>query len=616
MKDLAITILNILKYAGRTITIFRNIVLNILFLALVLFIIVGLLSQQKDPVPSASTLLLNLSGNIVEEKQIIDPFNDFLGSSLGLTRLPEETLLQDVLDVIATAAEDNKIKVIVLDMSRMGYASFGQMRDIGKALEKFKAQGKKVIAAENFYSQNQYFLASYADTIFLNPAGLVELRGLGAYSLYFQDALEKLKINYHVFRVGKYKSALEPFTRNSMSEEAKAQNSLWLGALWREFVEDIKGRRNIPEETMELYTNAIATLLKNSNGDTAKLALDAGLVDELKTRREVNAYLAELTGFSGLQNFDYLTFNQYLTKTQRTYSPDQIADEAVGIIVAQGNIIPGEQPPGTIGSDTMLELLAKARDDQRIKAVVLRISSGGGSVFASEVIRKEIQELRKNGKPVVVSMGTLAASGAYWISAETDEIWAYPTTITGSIGIFGAIPTFEDSLASVGIYSDGTGTTKLADGLNITRPLSQEVKDAVQLSIEHGYAKFLDIVATGRNMEGVALDAVADGRVFDGATAKSLGLVDKLGSLDDAIQAAAVLAGMESANAYYIRSGQNLADRLRSYISTKLSSPLLSGKKLESVALSQLFTWLKTTTELMFFDDPKGMYAHWMINYQ
>lgn len=615
MKDVTITIFNILKYAGKTITVFRNIVLNILFLTLLLFIIVGLLAQRKEPISTHSTLLLDLTGDIVEEKQIIDPFNDFLGNSIGFAQLPEETLLQDVLDVIHAATEDNRIEVIVLDMSRMGYVSFGQMRDIGDALVKFKAQGKKVIAAENFYTQNQYFLASYADKIFLNPAGLVDLHGLGAYRLYFQDALERLRINYHVFRVGAYKSAIEPFTRNSMSEEAKEQNSLWLNALWHEFTNDIINRRNIPKETIEIYTNSIASLLRNTGGDTARLALDVGLVDELKTPGEVKAYLADLAGFSGQNQFTYMTLNQYLTKIPHSYSPAQTDNEAVGIIVAQGNIVPGEQPPGTIGSETMLELLGQARDDRRVKAVVLRISSGGGSVFASEVIRKEIQELRKKGKPVVVSMGTLAASGAYWIAAETDEIWAYPTTLTGSIGIFGAIPTFEDTLASVGIYSDGTGTTQLAEGFNITRPLSQEIKDAVQLSIEHGYNKFLEIVATGRNMDETALDAVADGRVFDGGTAKTLGLVDKLGNLDNAVQAAAVLAGMEHKNAFYIRSSQNIADRLRNFIYSTLS-PLLAKHEPDNQVLSKLFTWLKSTSELVIFNDPKGMYAHWMVRYR
>ncbi|MDJ0621469.1 MAG: signal peptide peptidase SppA [Desulfocapsaceae bacterium] len=614
MKDLASTILNILKFAGKTITVFRNIVFNILFLGLLLFIIIGLASQRKVSITPQSALLLNMKGDIVEEKQIMDPFSDYLSSSIGFSRLPEETLLQDVLDVINTAAEDKRISSIVLDMSKMGYASFGQMRDIGMALENFKSKGKEVIAAEDFYSQNQYFLASYANRIFLNPAGLVELHGLGAYRLYFQDALKKLKINYHVFRVGKYKSALEPITRNSMSSEAKTQNSLWLSALWQEFVDDVTKRRNISPETVELYTNSIASLLKNTKGDTAKLALDIGLVDELKTRGEVESYLSELTGYSSKGEYNYISFNQYLSNIPRSYIQGQNGDEAVGIIVAQGNIIPGEQPPGTIGSETMLKLLGKAGDDQRIKAVVLRINSGGGSVFASEVIRKEIQELRKKGKPVVVSMGTLAASGGYWIAAETDEIWAYPTTLTGSIGIFGAIPTFEDTLANMGIYSDGTGTTELADGLNITRPLSKEIKDAVQLSIEHGYEKFLDIVAAGRNIDNDALETVADGRVFDGATAKTLGLVDRLGNLDQAIQSAAALADMESTNARYIRSGQNFSELLRDYFYSKIN-PFLLSDKTEYTSLSRLLSWLESTSKLMFFNDPKGMYAHWMIQY-
>ena len=460
-----------------------------------------------------------------------------------------------------------------------------------------------------------YFLASYADEIFLNPAGVIDLHGLGAYRLYFREALDTLKVNYHVFRVGTYKSALEPITRNSMSDEAKQQNSIWLDALWQEFTNDISSRRDISAQTLNLYTNNISSLLQNTQGDPAQLALETHLVDGLKTRHQLNTYLTTITGESYSNSFKYVPFKQYLHTIERSYTArSSSSQDSVGIIVAQGNILPGDQPPGTIGSDTLLEVLENARNDEKIKAVVLRIDSGGGSVFASEMIRRELQVLRESGKPVVVSMGSMAASGGYWIAAEADEIWAYPTTLTGSIGIFGAIPTFEDSLAHLGIYSDGIGTTELSAGLNITRPLSPEIKKAVQLNIEHGYKQFLKIVAQGRQMSLDQVDAIAQGRVFAGTTAKELGLVDKLGNLEEAIQAAADLAELDEYTSYYVSGSQSVSERLRSYFQNDILS-FLNRFGIATKTLSKLRTLADSTADLLLFEDPKGMYAHCLINY-
>jgi protease IV len=616
MKDLFKTIFNILKYAGRIVTIIRNAVFNTIFLLIIVMIPLILLSSKHEvQVSKDSALLLSISGNIVEEKQITDPLSDFVNDSLGFTRLPGETLLQDILDCINTAASDRRITSIVLDMSNMQGSSLNHLRDIGEALQNFQKQNKKVIAAEDYYSQSMYFLASYADEIFLNPAGVIDLHGLGAYNLYFRDALEKLKINYHVFRVGTYKSAVEPITRNSMSDEAKKQNGLWLNALWQEFSKDIAVRRKISPQTLYLYTNNISSLLQSTHGDPAQLALETNLVDGLKTRHQLKGYLAEITGNSSTDDFNYIPFRQYLTTITRSYTAPSLSDtDGIGIIVAQGNILPGEQPPGTIGSDTLLDLLENARNDQNIRAVVLRIDSGGGSVFASEMIRREIQVLRENGKPVVVSMGSMAASGGYWIAAEADEIWAYPTTLTGSIGIFGAIPTFEESLAHLGIYSDGIGTTELAAGLNITRSLSPEMKKAVQMNIEHGYEQFLEIVANGRQMEVNQVEAIAEGRVFAGSTAKELGLVDKLGNLEDAIQAAADLAELDNYSAYYVNGPTTVADRLRTLFQTDILS-LLKRFNLQTHTLFKFQNVADTAANLLLFKDPKGIYAHCLINY-
>jgi protease IV len=613
MKDLIKSIFTILKYGGRTVTVFRNIIINSLFLFIILAIAISFFSKEEQKIEKESALLLNISGNIVEEQQIIDPLGEFFNDFIGFSNISQETLLQDILDAINSAAQDTRIKALVLDMSKMGQSSFNQIQDIGTALQNFKATGKVVIAAEDFYSQNMYLLAGYADQIFLNPAGIVDLHGLGSYRLYFHDALEKLKINYHVFRVGEYKSAVEPITRNSMSEEARIQNSIWLNALWQDFTENISIKRGIPIDTINLYTNSIADLLERSNGDTAQLALDTNLVDGLKSRHELRSYLAEITAPSSTYGFRYVTLKEYLKKIPRSYIHKSPSGSNVGIIIAQGNILPGEQPAGSIGSDSLLNLLREARNDMSIKAVVLRINSGGGSVFASEMIRRELQVLKNSGKPLVISMGSMAASGGYWIAAEADEIWAYPTTLTGSIGIFGAIPTFENSLAGLGIYNDGVGTTKLSSGLDLTQPLSPEIQNSIQLSIEHGYRKFLDIVSTGRQLPQDKLKLVAEGRVFDGITAQELGLVDKLGNLEDAIASAASLANLEDYSARYVKSTDSFSVKVLRQIQGKLAKTMGEGDYVTRFK-KELQSFTESAADILLFNDPRGIYAHCMLN--
>ncbi len=613
MKDLIKSIFTILGYGGKAITIFRNIIINSLFLFIIFAIVISFFTKEEQKIAQESALLLNISGNIVEEQQIIDPLGEFFSDVMGFSNMPQETLLQDILDAINSAAHDSRIKALVLDMSEMGQSSFNQIHDIGTALQNFKATGKSVIAAEDFYSQNKYLLAGYADQIFLNPAGVVDLRGLGSYRLYFHDALEKLKINYHVFRVGEYKSAVEPITRNSMSEEARLQNSIWLKALWQDFTKNISTKRGIPTETIDAYTNSIADLLERANGDTAQLALDTNLVDGLKSRHELRSYLAEITSPSAAYGFRYVSLKEYLKKIPRSYIHKSQSDNTIGIIVAQGNILPGEQPAGSIGSDSLLNLLREARNDRSIKAVVLRINSGGGSVFASEMIRRELLVLKNSGKPFVISMGSMAASGGYWIAAEADEIWAYPTTLTGSIGIFGAIPTFENTLAGLGIYSDGIGTTKLSSGLDLTQPLSPEIKKSVQLSIEYGYQKFLHIVSSGRQLPQDKLNLVAEGRVFDGVTAQELGLVDKLGNLEDAIASAAALANLENYSAGYIKGADSFSVKILRQIQGKITTATGSGeygKRLKK----ELQAFTESAADILLFNDPRGIYAHCMLN--
>ncbi|MCF8056684.1 MAG: signal peptide peptidase SppA [Desulfocapsa sp.] len=616
MKKLFHSILSIFRWIGKFLTGLRIFTLNMVFLFLLFFIFSSISSitpKKEEKISKSGALVLSLSGDIVEEKQYSDPLSTLLSDKLGFDALPSETLFQDILDVIAKAAIDPNVTCILLDLSSLGSVGLNQLQSIGQALSEFKASGKKVIAAEDYYQQKAYYLASFADEVYLNPMGGVDLHGIGTYRLYFKDAIDKLKINYTVFRVGTFKSALEPIMRNSMSAEARLQNMTWLTALWDTITTDISRERKLDKDSIRIYTENISSELATAGGDTAILALETGLVDGLKTREELRNYLIRLAGKNTKGNFKQIAMNDYLNSTSRSFVDPPDKNRSIGIIVAQGVILNGKQPVGVIGGDSMTALIRKAREDQDIKALVLRIVSGGGSVFASEIIRQEILEYKKTGKPLVVSMGSMAASGGYWIAADADEIWASPVTLTGSIGIFAAIPTFENSLSEMGIYNDGVGTTSLAAALDLTRPLSPLLKESIEINLHHGYEQFLDIVATGRAMERKKLTEVAEGRVFDGKTALELGLVDKLGNMDSAIQSAAALAGLDDYSASFIRKPVTVKDEILQIFSGKVLTWLASVSISPSLqaTLSRLLTPIR---EILLFDDPKGLYAHCMIH--
>lgn len=613
MKDLIISVFNIFKYAGRFFTLIRNLFFNLLLLLALVAIFFVFIPREVSKIPFDTVLRLDISGDIVEEKQLLSVFEKIFGESFTLDTPEPETALQDILDIINEGAKDDRIAVLLLNLKDMGHAGINQLQNIGQALKNFKETGKTVIAAEDYYTQSQYFLASYANRIIINPMGAVDIHGFGVYRLYFQDALDKLEINYNIFKVGTYKSALEPFTRNSMSPADQQQNELWLSALWQVYTDEIAKQRNISLDTLYYYTNNIPEALNTAHGNTAQLALETGLVDQISTRQEVTAYLTSLTPKSS-ESPQILSSTDYLDSITPSYSKEISQEDKVGLIIAEGNILPGKQPPGMIGGDSLAKLIKTARQSKEVKALVLRINSGGGSAFASEIIRQELLELKKSGKAIVVSMGTVAASGGYWIAADADEIWASPATITGSIGIFGAIPTFEKTLASLGIYRDGIGTTPLAAGLDLTQPLPEQLKSVIQQSIVYNYDQFLQIVANGRHLEKSRVAELAQGRVYDGQTAKTLGLVDNLGSLEDAIEAAARLANLTVFTTEYIQTPISAKDQFLQFISTGIASfidpqtlqnPLLI--RFKKVVLNQL-------DEIMFLDDPRGVYAQCRVN--
>lgn len=612
MKDLLFSIFNIFKYAGKVFTFIRNIFMNLLLLAVVIGFMVFLLPQKTFQIPPGSVLRLDISGDIVEQKRILGSFEKVLGETFSPDAPEPETALQDILDIIRKSAKEEQIIALQLNLKHLGKAGLNQLQAIGQALEDFKRSGKIIVAAEDYYTQTQYYLASHADKVIVNPMGGVDIHGFGVYRLYFNDALEQLDINYNIFKVGSYKSALEPFTRNSMSSEDKQQNEQWLSALWQVYTNDILRLREISSETLQNYTDNIAVALGNAEGNPAQLALQTGLVDHVWTRQQVNGYLASLTKeYSSKPNI--VSSSSYFETLLPSYQQSDTVHPRVGLIIAEGNILPGKQPPGAIGGDSLAALIEDAHKDNNIKALVLRINSGGGSAFASEIIRQELLELKKSGKPLVVSMGAIAASGGYWIAADADEIWASQSTITGSIGIFGAIPTFEKTLANLGVYSDGIGTTPMAAGLDLTQPLPEQLKTAIQQTIVHNYDQFLQIVADGREMEKSGVEELAQGRIYDGRTAQDLGLIDRLGSLDQAIEAAAALAKLTDYTTEYIQEPISVKKQLLRLITARV--PSLNGLLTSSQSTPQ---WIKTVLNsrldpLLLFKDPQNVYAHCLI---
>jgi protease-4 len=597
---------------------FRSVILNLLFICIVVLIAVSIFSgDDKVDVPPTAALVLNLTGDLVEEKRWTDPIATAINESLGGQEDAPEVLVSDVVSVIKNATSDNRIQALVLDLSMLGSGSLDKMQLIGAAIEEFKASGKKVLAFGGYYGQGQYYLASYADEISLSPMGAVILEGYGSYPMYYKNALEKLKINTHVFRVGTYKSAVEPFLRNDMSDEAKEANVAWLNELWSDYKQQVAARRGFAADNFDETYAALLEKLQAAEGDLSQYAVNAGLVDNIKTREAFRRDLIAIVGENDEHTYNHVTFGDYADLVIPSQQFDNPLTDKIAIVVARGVIVDGVAKAGSIGGDSTAALLRQARHDDKVKAVVLRIDSPGGSAYASEIIGQEIRLLREAGKPVIASMGSVAASGGYWIAAPANEIWAAPTTITGSIGIFGLLHTAEDALPALGLNVDGVGTTELAGlsaGLPLFKGLDPKAKDLFQLLIERGYTEFLTMVGENRNMTNTEVDAVAQGRVWTGTKALELGLVDKLGNINDAIKAAADKAGLSQYDVKVVKqqltpSEQMIKDLLGE---AKAQGWLPQGSvSAEQKLLGKLTKQLKQDFVLLNqFNDPNGVYSY------
>lgn len=590
---------------------FRKITINILFFIVLFLFIAAIMSDEgKVIVPDSSALVLNFAGDIVEQKRSIDPMDAFITEALEKKQKNPEVLLSDILNVIERAKNDSRIKMMVLNLQGVNRSGLSKLQDIAKALDNFKASGKKIIAVGDQYSQDQYYLASSADEVWLNPRGWLLLDGYGRYQLYFKSALEKLSISQHVFRVGTYKSAIEPYIRDDMSAAAKEANKLWLSDLWSQYKNDVASNRKFSIDNFDENADILVAKLEKANGNIAQYALENKWVDALKNRQDMKKSLIELVGKNAAgDSYNHISFEHYLTATQPIFPITNPNTDKVAVIVAKGTILDGNQKPGTIGGDSTASLLRKARLNNKVKAVVLRVDSPGGSAYASEIIRQEIELIKQAGKPVVASMGTYAASGGYWISAPADKIIASPSTITGSIGIYGFFMTFENSLSRLGIHTDGVGTTDIA-GFGVTRPLTDGMAKIFQLNINRGYQDFISLVAANRNMTLEQVDNIAQGRVWSGLKAKELGLVDELGDLTLAINTAAELAELETFDTLLIEKEKSAKDLFLQGLIGQAMSFFPTSETMKLSNTNKLFIQLKAElSHLNLLNDPQGVYS-------
>lgn len=609
MRTLWRFIAGFFKWTWRVLNFVREMVLNLFFIFLVL-VGVGIWMQIGNGSNSEQTargaLLLDISGVIVDKPSTNHRLGALGRQLFGASsdRLQENSLF-DIVNAIRQAKDDRNITGIVLDLKNFTGADQPSMRYIGKALREFRDSGKPVFAVGENYSQGQYYLASFANKIWLSPQGQVDLHGFATNGLYYKSLLDKLKVSTHVFRVGTYKSAVEPFIRDDMSPAAREADSRWIGELWQNYLHTVSANRQISPQQLFPGAQAIIDGLTSVGGDTAKYALDHKLVDALASSADVEKALTKQFGWSKTEN-NYRAISYY------DYSLKTPADNGgtIAVIFANGAIMDGEETPGNVGGDTTASQIRDARLDPKVKAIVLRVNSPGGSVNASEVIRAELAAAKAAGKPVVVSMGGMAASGGYWISTPANYIVASPSTLTGSIGIFGVINTVENSLSSIGVHSDGVSTSPLAE-ISMTKALSPEVQQMMQLSIEYGYKRFITLVAEARKRTPEQIDKIAQGHVWTGEDAKANGLVDSLGDFDDAVAKAAELAKLKQWHLDYYQDEPTVLDMVMDSMtgSVRAMLPEAIQAMLPAPLVSAANTVEAEGDKLAAFNDPQNRYA-------
>ena len=549
--------------------------------------------------PTDKALVIRPLGPIVEQVAgSDDPFDNLSGD------LPRELYVGDLLEVLETAASDDRVQDIILSLDNINGTGQAVLYDVGNALQKIQEADKNIIAVGDYFTRSGYYLASFADEIIMNSDGLVEMDGFGRSRLFYKSFLDKIKVDFNVFRVGTFKSAVEPYLGNEMSEAAKEANLAYLDVLWSSYKDVISKNRGMTSEEIQYLVDNSDSILTEEGLSSSEAILNYGLVDKLLPRTKTRSYLKELFGESDdKKSFAQISGYEYFRLIQSEKSVVS-AEDKIAVIVARGTIVNGVQPPGTIGGDSTSRLIREAHEDEDVKAIVLRVDSGGGGVFASEQIRLELLEAKEKGLTIIASMGNVAASGGYWISANAHEIWASHNTITGSIGIFGILPTIDRALSEIGINSDGVKTSRLDLSGDVTSPLDEGLSKIIQSEIEYGYKRFIGLVSEARNIPIEEVDKIAQGRVWAGSTALELGLVDNIGNLQMAIKRAAELAEIDEYNSYYpeqeVNWREQIFNRLSGYIGWAIPSLIK-----ENILVKETVRVLQDIEKL---NDPKGIY--------
>ena len=595
-------------YLGGALTWIRNFLANLVFIVIILILLAMLGANAPQPLSESFALRVAPTGILVDQRSFIDPASLLLSDE---DPEEQETVVSDLVEAINKGATDKRVTQLVLEPGRLVGGGLSKMNEIGQALENFKTSGKKIIAVSDHYSQEQYYLASFADEIYLHDMGVVEITGYGRYMNYYKTALDKLGITIHAFRSGKYKDYLEPFLRDDMSAESREHNEQWINELWASYTNAIEKRRRLPPGSINDFVNNMDAHMLLTEGDSAKLAVEKSLVDKVQSRQDTGQMLIASAGKSEEGNwYNGVGVKSYLADIRKQPKTEK---NKVAVVTAVGSIVDGHQPDGMIGGESMVELLRQVQDDADVKALVIRVDSGGGSAFASEIIRTEIIKLREKKIPIYISMGSVAASGGYWIATAGDKIWALPTTITGSIGVFGAFPTLENSLKKIGVNTDGVGTTELAGTMRLDRPLTEKASRIVQQSVDNIYQRFITLVAETRKQEKEAIHEIAQGHVWTGTKAKEIGLVDELGTLNDVITAIAEQAGLEKYKVEFVHRPLSPKEEFLRSLTEGQSATFAPKALLEKFAslsvLNTLAPVLKPLQEIQSLNDPRGIYV-------
>jgi len=608
MSDMQKT--GVLHRVLRGLDISRRIILNTIFFLILFLILLVILSPDDRPeVIRDAALVINPQGMLVDQKSgtMLDRAVDRM-----LGQESPETLVRDVVKAIDRAADDGRVSSLVLDLDNMYGGGLSKLQTVAESLARFRETGKPVYALGDRFTQSQYYLASQADEILMHPGGVVILTGFETYRNYYKGTIDMLDAEWNIFRVGEYKSFVEPYMRTDMSAEDREARLTYLNSLWDAWLDDVSERRGLGSDDLQNYINGFPDHLASADGDFSRLSLESGLVDALEPRDRMRDRVMEVAGEDG----DTGSFNQISMRDYLEASGDRKKRKRggkVAVIPAVGPIMDGFQPPGTVGGDSTADLIRDARRDDSIKVIVLQVDSPGGSAFASDVILRELELAQEAGKPVIASMSSVAASGGYWISMSADEIWAHPTTVTGSIGILSMFPTFEGTLDKIGISTDGVGTTDMSGAFRPDLTMREPLRRTLQQGIEHGYREFIEKVAMHRDMSLSEVDAVARGRVWSGVDAHRAGLVDQLGGLDQAIERAAELAELDEWHVHYMERKPSWREQLIADMLGRADVGIMGAveRRLNQAPHRRVIEQLRRDLEqLDTFNDPQHMYYY------